>query len=189
MAKFKWDREQQTVGYQKVADKHSTAVAYVQDNGDKGFYVKAYQAKRQKPDHNYRFRAGRKAAEQWIKQFFKEVQDNEAYMAKRKAEAEAKCADIEVGDIYYTSWGYDQTNVDFYMVTGRTAKTVKYVAMGKGLDHNDGAACDMVVPDKCRIGKNEYTAKITAWGFKAHGHAATKYEGKPVYETAAGWGH
>ena len=34
---------------------------------------------------------------------------------------------IKVGDIFYTSWGYDQTNVDFYEVVGLTpsGKSVK----------------------------------------------------------------
>lgn len=186
----------------KVADKHSTAVCYVHtdthsftdENGNQTTYVVAFQAKRQKPDHNYRFPQGPKAAEQWIKRYFKDVQDAEAYKAKKKAEAQAKCAEVEIGDIYYTSWGYDQTNVDFYMVTDRTAKTVKYVRIGKALDHNDGAACDFVAPDKTKINagwirENEKTARINAWGFTADGHPASKYDGKPVYETAAGWGH
>ena len=80
------------------------------------------------------------------------------------------------------------------MVTDRTAKTVKYVRIGKALDHNDGAACDYVAPDKTKINagwirENEKTARINAWGFTADGHPASKYDGKPVYETAAGWGH
>jgi hypothetical protein len=31
---------------------------------------------------------------------------------------------IDVGTIFYSSWGYDQTNVDFYTVTKRTATAV-----------------------------------------------------------------
>lgn len=185
MPKFKWNREQQTEGYRKVADKNSTAVVYIQKHGDGFYYVKAFQAKRQKPDYYVRV----KKLEQFVTRFFKEVQQTEAYKAKWKAEAEAKCAAIEVGDIYYTSWGYEQTNVDFVMVTGRTAKTVKYVPVGKVLDHNKGGPTDMVAPNTEKRGIKEYTAKITAWGFKAFGYGTTKYQGKPVYETAAGWGH
>ena len=32
---------------------------------------------------------------------------------------------ITVGDIFYSSWGYEQTNIDFYQVVGVTDKTVK----------------------------------------------------------------
>ena len=31
---------------------------------------------------------------------------------------------IEVGSILYSSWGYDQTNITFYEVLRKTAKTV-----------------------------------------------------------------
>jgi hypothetical protein len=31
----------------------------------------------------------------------------------------------KVGNIVYNSWGYDQTNIDFYQVVGVTAKTIK----------------------------------------------------------------
>jgi hypothetical protein len=36
--------------------------------------------------------------------------------------------EVEVGSIFVCSWGYDQTNVDFYKVVSRTAKSVKIQA-------------------------------------------------------------
>lgn len=47
---------------------------------------------------------------------------------------------VEVGSIFVCSWGYDQTNVDFYAVTRRTAKTVWLRAIEKEIvyDHEDG---------------------------------------------------
>lgn len=32
---------------------------------------------------------------------------------------------LEVGTVLVSSWGYDQTNIDFYEVVKRTAKTVE----------------------------------------------------------------
>jgi len=32
--------------------------------------------------------------------------------------------DIKIGDIFVYSWGYDQTNIEFYQVTATTSKTV-----------------------------------------------------------------
>lgn len=46
--------------------------------------------------------------------------ESEAYKAKRDAERKADRAKphpLKVGDILYSSWGYDQTNIDFYQVT------------------------------------------------------------------------
>lgn len=31
---------------------------------------------------------------------------------------------VAVGDVFECSWGYDQTNVDFYQITRKTEKTV-----------------------------------------------------------------
>ena len=35
---------------------------------------------------------------------------------RREQRKLTKDHDVKVGDIYYTSWGYDQTNIDFYEV-------------------------------------------------------------------------
>lgn len=44
-------------------------------------------------------------------------------LAKIKPYSEPK-HDIKIGDIFYNSWGYDQTNIDFYQVISTTAKTI-----------------------------------------------------------------
>jgi hypothetical protein len=43
----------------------------------------------------------------------------------KKAAKEAINLSELVGKIFYESWGYDQTNVDFYQVTGHTDKMLK----------------------------------------------------------------
>lgn len=35
--------------------------------------------------------------------------------------AETTAPAVQVGDFFYSSWGYDQTNIDFYRVVGMTA--------------------------------------------------------------------
>jgi hypothetical protein len=45
--------------------------------------------------------------------------------AKRKQERKDFVNPLKIGDIVYNSWGYDQTNIDFYEVVGSTEKTVK----------------------------------------------------------------
>lgn len=37
---------------------------------------------------------------------------------------------IEVGDVFVSTWGYDQTNVDFYEVVAVTPKSVKILSIG-----------------------------------------------------------
>ena len=35
------------------------------------------------------------------------------------------CHNIQAGDILYNSWGWEQTNIDFYQVVSVTKKTIK----------------------------------------------------------------
>ena len=38
---------------------------------------------------------------------------------------------VNVGDIYVCSWGYDQTNIDYYKVVNVKNKTVNLVSIGQ----------------------------------------------------------
>ena len=182
----------------KIADKHSTAVVYVHTdthgftdkNGNKTTYVVAFQAKRQKPDHNYRFPKGPKAAERWVKEYFEGVQAHEQAKADYEARKDAEADQVEVGGIYYTSWGYDQTNVDFYQVVERTAKMVKYIALGKSVYDTKCPTADTCVADPMIKGKEIYTAKINGNGWRVSSFEyAMPWDGKPKHQTAWGFGH
>ncbi len=46
------------------------------------------------------------------------------YEAKREAQRKMR-ENPEIGSVWYTSWGYDQTNVEYFEVVARTDKSVK----------------------------------------------------------------
>lgn len=53
------------------------------------------------------------------------------------ARPEATGPQVTVGSIFVSKWGYDQTNVTFYMVQKVTAKTVTVIQVGnRNVDHN-----------------------------------------------------
>lgn len=58
--------------------------------------------------------------------------------------------EVKVGDFFYSSWGYDQTNVDFYKVVGLTAsgKSVRVQKWSQASDPSKegGMGADYVVP-------------------------------------------
>ncbi len=115
-------------------------------------------------------------------------------MGKEQAQRElAPAPTATVGDILYTSWGYDQTNVDFYQVIeakGATA-TIRKIA-GRTASSERGS--DYVVPQpgsfigapkKKRVQKDHpYT--INMGDGEGHAHV---WDGKPKYQTASGYGH
>lgn len=54
---------------------------------------------------------------------------------------------IKPGDIFYCSWGYDQTNIDFYQVIKRTAKMITVRRIGRTSEPAWTMAC-YVMPVK-----------------------------------------
>lgn len=103
----------------------------------------------------------------------------------------------KVGDVFYSSWGYDQTNIDFYVVEATKGKTMCYlVPVGNKTVENQGSA-DYVVPaigtspGYSRYGKGvwkKYNPKYKSFTMSSY-ETAHKWDGKPKYQTAFGYGH
>ena len=103
---------------------------------------------------------------------------------------------IEVGDIYSSSWGYDQTNVDFYEVVAVTPGSVKIrevdakIVEGKGLvpakghflekSHLRRFQDNVAVSKRPSSGyKGQATIKVRSYAW------ATPWDGEPEYDTTA----
>lgn len=69
-------------------------------------------------------------AETFLRTWMTQQNEMRAYRAKQTAERQAKRANLtaaahwSVGDVGYTSWGYDQTNVDFFQVVRLLPRSV-----------------------------------------------------------------
>lgn len=100
----------------KVADKHSDAVAYLYTTkaGKPGAVV--FVGTQQKPiSHCYYSRMETRTAT--VARIFEGRKAAMAYKAEaRKARTEFVHS-YKVGDLFRTSWGYEQTNVEFFQVT------------------------------------------------------------------------
>jgi hypothetical protein len=55
--------------------------------------------------------------------------------------------EVKTGDIFRASWGYEQTNIDYYVVVGVTPKMVRLQECGKRCVEDTSWASDVVVPD------------------------------------------
>lgn len=109
----------------------------------------------------------------------------------RKGEHLAKDGehDFKVGDILVSSWGYEQTNVDWYQVVGVTAKSVKIREI-KGRVQETGFMSGESVPipdafiDNLWFGEQK-TARINSFGrvnITSDGHiTAKKWDGYPKH--------
>ena len=114
----------------------------------------------------------------------------------------------EVGDVLVSSWGYDQTNIDFWRVVGLTksGKSVRIVPAGRRVvERFTGgervAPGELVIHAGTRREQDDATTSLIRWyefrgerewcvgvpaGYK---NTARLWDGRPVYQTALGWGH
>jgi len=116
----------------------------------------------------------------------KKAEAKAAAKAKKAAAAEA----VNVGDIYYCSWGYDQTNVDFYKVIAKRGHKVTLIEVGSRVVDDHTTYENVVAVPLAHIGEpfdkmvNEYGSfRISSYS------SALKWDGKPKHRTAWGYGH
>ena len=104
---------------------------------------------------------------------------------------------VKVGDIFYSSWGYDQTNVDFYEVVGLTGASVKVREVAQERLSSDGYGSDQVVPVPGDYIGEVMTKRISDarhWSGTAsikisQSTSAYLWDGTPRRQTSMGWGH
>jgi hypothetical protein len=75
----------------------------------------AFRGTAGKPEWHYRFRDEQRR-EARIAEFFQSLQQRAQHMAERRSQRNAFRHACQAGDIFRSSWGYDQTNIDYYQV-------------------------------------------------------------------------
>jgi hypothetical protein len=161
-------------GSQEIRDTASDAVAYIA-KGARGFHVVGFTGRKNRPDLNAGYIAQLDAvAARRVHQLFKRRRDE---MAKAKSGHPLK-----VGNILVSSWGYDQTNVDFYTVealNGLTQVTLQKVGTSITEDR-PLAMTGKALPDRSvRLGK-PFRRKVDAEGLIKLAYSwARRWDGKP----------
>lgn len=170
-------------GSAKVALKDGTAVVYLYAAKDKLFAI-GYQGTASKSSFHYAYRSeeNRRNA---VNQFFANVQAT----SKRRSDA-AKARNNEpctltVGTILHTSWGYDQTNVDFYVVTRIVGKRTVYVRPIAGDYESTGYLCGRTWPAMPIQFTGEETKHIARGSYLTiNGHSASPTDGRDLHTSS-----
>ena len=106
----------------KRVHEDSDAVVYTYTRTGKYMYiVLMFHGRAKKPDYHYSYKTSEER-EDAINKFFA---SRETYLNYRKEQREKRKATdrgLEIGDVLVSSWGYDQTNVDFYQVVNTYGK-------------------------------------------------------------------
>lgn len=96
------------------------------------WFAICFRGKAVKPAWHYSFRT-----EERLRANIEETLRNEMEAAdrkaKRSAEKKAACAshDVKAGDVFRCSWGYDQTNIDYYQIVSVSGQMATVRAIGE----------------------------------------------------------
>jgi len=195
-------------GSTKVTDKHSDAVAYAYEReGSLGAVV--FYGTQAKPVQHYTYRNAERRAAAVTAAFVarrEAIERKAAYKAEAREKAQAARASVQVGDIYRTCWGYDQTNVEFFEVTEVRGAHAILREVASASD-DDGHGTERCVPQSGAYLEPRYAGddrgqpirrliqdgriKIddvrTAWPWGQR--VAGVVVGAAASRTASGWGH
>lgn len=108
-------------GATKVADKLSDAVAYVRLNEKSRPQAVIFFGKQAKPVSNYWYRS-EAARDEAVTKAFESRRASLTFKAERAAKRKAWVPDYKVGEILHTSWGYEQTNVEYFEIVDVAGK-------------------------------------------------------------------
>ncbi len=103
---------------------------------------KVSKARFKKPLFNYRFRSAERMIEfcnEWIERVERNINAEKARKEQKKLAQQNMKHSFQVGQVLYNSWGYDQTNINFYQIVGVKEKSIvlreiasSYVAGSEG---------------------------------------------------------
>ena len=178
---------------EKIVKFDGAVEVYIIENGP-NYVAKGFKGKAAKSAFHYKFRTAERMAE-YIDEFFADYAKVLEYKANKKAADKLKkieaAAALKVGDIYYSSWGYDQTNIDFYKIVDVKGTKATLVEIAKKYLEPDSQYEDKVVPDPDVLVGEPMNKIVNAYGsFNIASYAgAYKWNGQPKSQTAAGYGH
>lgn len=194
----------------KISAKDCDAVCYFapfvkKSTGQSLFHLVGFAGKAEKPSINWTIR-NVKELERTIAEFFASRKGREDRAEKNRAERKAFAHSVTVGDIYRTSWGYDQTNVEFFEVVEVKGK---YAILREieSASSDDGKGSERCVPQSGAFVKPRYDGderglpirrliqdghiKIDdhRYGWPWGKRVAGVIVGESCHRTASGWGH
>lgn len=162
--KARMTREEATANMTMILSGAGGAQVYVSNTNPA--VIKGFTGKRAKPDFFYRFQTQEAA-----------IQHAEKFIAEETARFERNNApvSIKVGDILVSSWGWEQTNVDFYQVVELKGDFVKFreIESNKVYDGDMngrafpklGEFCGEVVRRKIQKYCGDATVKISSYAY------------------------
>lgn len=152
-----------------------------------------WEGNRKKPVSNYRYDANsfEKALESEKNWNDRRVQEIKDYEQQCKEDCEKILKESKVGDVFVGSWGFEQTNVNFYQIVSIKGKKFGFREIKSKADYNSHYMTGKKVPlENEFLNEEVYEKNISKYGnFKINDSIKiepAEYEmvdGKKVYES------
>ncbi len=177
----------------EIKDDAAQSVAYTYEMAGK-LYLMGFAGKAQKPSFHFRYSTVEKRAEAIATFFANQRARIQRRVDARKARSEFVHT-LKVGDVLRSSWGYDQTNVDYYQVTalkGAKQVTVRRIgAVSETTGWETGKCAPDVgnfldatrYPEQTFLVQQGNSIRVASYA-SAYPVACQKVGGLKVYETA-----
>jgi hypothetical protein len=161
-------------------------------DGKTKYYAIAFLGKQSKPFFHYSYRDERHR-EREVERIAQGRKEELEAKEERRQERLKFRHDFNVGDILYSSWGYDQTNINFYEVTKILGpKFIEIRELAQKIARSEKTA-DYVLPMPGRYARHSRPMKkrVAPGGIvKIESfQRAYKWDGKPKYQTSSLYGH
>ena len=147
-------------------------------------FVAIWETKSDKPSFHYRYdNLGLSARDEFIKERKQAADRREADQLKREKKYEDEKKQFVPGAILYSSWGWEQTNIDFYVILERKNDFVVIQEIGQQRKYESMGDRGTCTPDvSVKIG-DPFRKKITKYAsvnLNSYSHCGL-YNNKPLY--------
>ena len=165
----------------EVKDPDSETVAYIFTDRKGRPCASGFGGKRSKPDWCFAFR-DEAHRDKHIQEFFTTQQNRAFNKEQRAVKRNATVTALQVGDILYYSWGYDQTNAQFYQVvevkpSGKSVM-IREIAQEQT---TTGFMCGQAMPIKDKFRGEAFLKRAAEDSVRMDYSSARKWDGRPVY--------
>lgn len=170
------------------------AVVYIWTNQKSRPCAIGFRGKSNKPAFNNYF-INEDRRQQYIDDFFNRIVEHEQDKKSRREQKKNFQHSLKVGDILHYSWGYDQTNCEYWQVTEVKGKmvTLKEIAQKRDEENQSGGIDSAhYFPVKDKFLTQEYNLPVTKLVLEGncvkfdHGYGSLCSEKESHY---ASWGH
>lgn len=161
MNKIEYAREGKqyfVVGSEKIEWPEIKRVVYASHEHN---IIIVWDGNRKKPVSNYRYNAEgfKLALESEISMSERRIQEIKDYEQKCIDECKAILENTKIGDVFYASWGFEQTNIDYYQVVAIKGKKFSFRKLKSECDYNNHYMTGYCLPIENEFASEEIIEK------------------------------